>query len=151
MTAPYAEVKEAWTGGPDSLENPENQDPIVLSKKQLIEFGGADYEKLNFTVRYDVTDLNYKANMSIALIFDKSIMVSQTDLKGIQGEGFATYRLPFLPKYDNQKRIGKHQLDIVLKIRPYTTIWHMIDSIKSFLELRGITESVDTRSIILKE
>jgi hypothetical protein len=147
----YAFVDRAWTGGPDSMENPDDQDPIVLSKKQLIEFGGADLEKLNFDVRYDVTSLNYRANLSIALIFDKSTLVSQTDLKGVQGEARATFRMPFLPKYDSKKKLGTHQLDIVLKIRPFFTVWHMLDSVRSFLELRSVTESTFTRTVILRE
>lgn len=150
MSGIYAVVGETWVGGPTSLENPENQNPIVLSKKELIEFGGSDKEKLNFTVQYDVTELEYAANLSITLVFDKSIIVGQTDLKSVQGEANVAFRMPFLPKYDNHKRIGKHTLEIILKIRPRYTVWHMIDNLKDYLELRKVAESITTRTVILE-
>lgn len=151
MTDIYAVVGETWVGGPTSLENPENQDPIILSKKELIEFGGADKEKLNFTVQYDVTKIKYAANLSITLVFDKSVVVGQTDLKGVQGSATMAFRMPFLPKYDNQKKVGRHNLEIILKIRPRYTIWHMIQNFKDYLELRSVADSIAARTVILKE
>jgi hypothetical protein len=151
MSEIYAIVGDTWVGGPTSLDNPENQDPITLSKKEIIEFGGVEKEKLNFTIQYDVTDMKYAANLSITLVFDKSIIVGQTDLKSVQGSANMAFRMPFLPKYDNQKKIGKHNLEIILKIRPRYTIWHLINNLKDYLELRKVADSVATRTVILKE
>lgn len=151
MSDSYAVVTNTWVGGPTSLENPENQDTIILSKKELIEFGGVDKGKLNFEVQYDVTDLNYAANMSITIVFDKSIVVYQTDLKGVQGSATQAYRVDFLPKYDNKKKVGNHTLEIILNLRPNYTIWHMIDNVKDYLNLRSVATSIATRMVVIKE
>lgn len=148
---PYAQVTQVWAGGPNSLTDPDDQPVITLSKKKLVEFGGADLEKVNFTLQYDVTELKYAANASIALIFDESSLVSQTDLKGVQGVAIARFRMPFLPKHDNKKKIGTHKLTIVTKLRPRWTIWHMIDSVRSFMELRSVATSSTSRTVVLVE
>lgn len=147
----FAEVSKTWTGGPSSLTNPENMTVITLSKKELIEFGGADKEKLNVEIEYNVEDLAYAANLSVTAVFDKSVVVFQTDLKSVQGTGKIALRFPFLPKYDNQKKIGAHRLEIILKLRPRYTPWRMIDNIKDYLNLRTVATSVAMRTVILTE
>lgn len=151
MVAPYAKATQVWTGGPNSLTEPEDMSKITLDLTKLTVYGGETLGKLNFTVEYDITELNYMANISIALIFDKNILVSQTDLKNAQGTAIASFRMPFLPKYANQKRPGTHTLDIVIKLRPRWTIWHMIDNVKDFMELKSIGESKTTRIVVLTE
>jgi|WetSurMetagenome_2_1015567.scaffolds.fasta_scaffold711561_1 hypothetical protein len=151
MVSPYAIAKKTWIGGSSSLLDPKDQNPIVLSKKQLIEFGGADLEKLNFCVEYDVTELKYRANLSIALIFDKNTIVSQTDLKGVQGTAITYFRQRFLPQYDSMKTLGTHTLSISLKLRPQWTIWHLIKNYQDWKELQSVAESTISRQIVLTE
>lgn len=147
----YAKVIQTWTGGPSSLTNPENQEVITLSKKALLETGGLDLEKLNYTVEYDVTDLKYRANLSMALIFDGMEMVSQTDLKGVQGKSYATFRQRFLPQYDNMKSVGTHHLQITLKLRPQWSVLHLYKNYYDWKELKCISESTVTRLVVLTE
>lgn len=143
-----AEVTKVWTG---DFNTPEDCDVIELSLKELIEFGGADKEKLNFEITYDVTELNYAANISMAFIFDKNIVVYQTDLKSVQGSATATFRIPrFLPKYSSQKKVGNHILDIVVKVRPRYSVWRILDNYKDLTELKGVAESSTSRIVTIR-
>jgi hypothetical protein len=149
MVEPYAKVTQVWAGGPNSLTDPEDMETLTFSRKELIEFGGGDKEKINFTLEYDVTKLAYSANISIALVFDKSIVVSQTDLKNVQGVGYSSYRMRGLPKYENKMKVGQHTLNIVIKLRPRYSIWHWIDNYKAFMELQSVAESRTSRLVVM--
>ncbi|MDD5348260.1 MAG: hypothetical protein PHT59_06585 [Candidatus Omnitrophica bacterium] len=140
------EIPEVWQG---DLTAPEDQDTIQLSQKEMAQ--NPDVEKVNFTVKYDVTDLNYAANASIAIVFDKKTVVYQTNLKGVQGEASASFRLPFLPKYANQKKRGKHLLDIVVKIRPQWSVWHFADNYQDFQKLVAVAEGSTSRYVEIGE
>ena len=148
---PYAKVTQVWVGGSNSLLDPQDMPVITLSKKLLQQFGGADLEKLNIGIEYDVTDLNYAANISLAIIFDKTYIVYQTDLRSVQGQAKTYLRLPFLPKYDNQKKIGSHTLDVIVKLRPRWTIWHMVNSYQDFSNLSSVAESTSSHIVTLTE
>lgn len=141
---PYAAIKNVWAGGPNSLTDPEDQDPLVFSKKELIEFGGADKEKINFDIEYDVTELNTAANISIRLVFDKTVTIGQTDLKSVQGVGYAAYRMKALPKYDKYKKLGPHTLDFIITLRKR---FSLLDA-SSF---PAVSTTTTTRKIILRE
>jgi hypothetical protein len=151
MVKPYAEVKQVWNGGPNSLHEPQDMQTITLSRKEMSEFGGGDKEKLNFSLEYDVTELNYAANLSIAIFYDRSAATYQTNLKSVQGAAKATFRIPFLPKYGNMLQPGNHIVTIAVKLRPRWTVWHMIDNYKDFSELSAVSESWTMRRVVITE
>jgi hypothetical protein len=135
---PYARVSQVWNGGPNSLTDPEDMEVMTFSKQAITECGGPEREKINFTVEYNVEELESPGNISIALVFDKTTTIGQTDLKSVQGQGVASFRMAGLPKYDNLKKLGAHQLDIVLTLRKR---W----------SFGSICRTVATRKIVLVE
>jgi len=143
-------VSNVWVGDINSLNDPQDMKTIEISKKEVEKFGTGE-DKVNVGIEYDVTDINYAANISLAIVFDKTIMVYQTNLPSVQGKAIMYLRLPYLPKYANKKKVGVHALDIVVKLRPRWSVWHLIDNYKDFTELQSVAEVTENRTVIIRE
>jgi len=120
-----------WPG--NSLTDPHEDMPVISISEKMIDTleGMQGEDRVNFTLAADLQQLDFAANVVVAVAFDplkhkNAPLLFQSNLKSAPVVE-QSFRTDILPKYPYLRAQGEHELWIMAQLRERTNNWKYYD------------------------